>query len=112
MSCASLGCWTGAAKYTESRLTKAMSDGRQPLQDHMACSEAGIDHTGHVIIKADRCKVKPHLYKTGQENVISDRKQWREQPVPTPGICCQSYLHELVMGLNPNTTYWDVGSPL
>ena len=25
-------CWTGAALYTVSGLTKAMSDGRQPLQ--------------------------------------------------------------------------------
>lgn len=57
-------------------------------KDHMACSEAGIDHTGHVIIKADRCRVKLQLHKTGLESMVSVRKQQKEQPVLTPATCC------------------------
>lgn len=31
-------------------------------KDHIACSEADIDHTGHVMATADRCKVTPHSH--------------------------------------------------
>lgn len=41
-------------------------------KDHKVCSD--IDHTGHVIIKADISRVEPQLHKTDQENLISDRK--------------------------------------
>lgn len=80
-------------------------------KDHIACSGVGIDHTGHVIIKADRYKVNPHLRKTDQENVISDGKQEEGQPVLTPDICCQRLpavclgTNSFSMGLNPDKSY-------
>lgn len=56
----------------ESRLTKAGSHCKD---------QAGIGHTGHVIIK---------LHQTGQETMISDRKLQKEQPVLTGVTCCKS----------------------
>lgn len=36
-------------------------------KDHIACSGVDIDHTGHVLIRAVRYKVRPHLHKTDRK---------------------------------------------
>lgn len=71
-------------------------------KDRTACSEADIDHAGHVIATADRCKVSPHLHnKKGRDSATSDRKR-REQPVLTEDDLSHLQLSKMLFHTDQN----------